>query len=79
MSEILKISNVSKIYNNKFQALDNLSLNIKKGEILTEDKIDIRRPGTGIEPKFFDDVLGKKTNDDIPKDVPITFDMIEKL
>ncbi len=33
MSEILKISNVTKIYNNKFQALDNLSLNIKKGEI----------------------------------------------
>ena len=33
MSEILKITNVSKIYNNKFQALDNLSLKIKKGEI----------------------------------------------
>ena len=33
MSEILKISNVSKIYNNKFQALDNLSLKINKGEI----------------------------------------------
>jgi len=33
MSEILKISNVTKLYNNKFQALDNLSLNIKKGEI----------------------------------------------
>ena len=33
MSEILKISNVTKLYNNKFQALNNLSLNIKKGEI----------------------------------------------
>ena len=33
MSEILKISNLTKLYNNKFQALDNLSLNIKKGEI----------------------------------------------
>ena len=33
MSEILKISNVSKVYNNKFQALDNLSLKINKGEI----------------------------------------------
>jgi len=33
MSEILKISNVSKIYNNKFQALDKLSLKIHKGEI----------------------------------------------
>jgi ABC-2 type transport system ATP-binding protein len=33
MSEILKISKVSKIYNNKFQALDNLTLNINEGEI----------------------------------------------
>ena len=33
MSEILKISNVSKVYNNKFQALDKLSLEINKGEI----------------------------------------------
>ena len=35
MSEILKITNVSKIYNNKFQALDNLSLKINKGEIFS--------------------------------------------
>ena len=33
MSEILKIFNVSKVYNNKFKALDNLSLKINKGEI----------------------------------------------
>ena len=33
MSEILKISNVSKVYSNKFQALDSLSLKINKGEI----------------------------------------------
>ena len=33
MSEILKISNVSKVYNNNFRALDNLSLKINKGEI----------------------------------------------
>ena len=33
MSAILKISNVSKIYNNKFQALNKLSLKINKGEI----------------------------------------------
>ena len=33
MSEILKISKVSKIYKNKFQALDNLTLNINEGEI----------------------------------------------
>ncbi len=33
MSAILQISKVSKIYKNKFQALDNLTLNINEGEI----------------------------------------------
>jgi len=33
MSEILQISKVSKIYKNKFQALDDVSLNIIEGEI----------------------------------------------
>tara|TARA_B100001250_G_scaffold407546_1_gene428493 strand:+ start:345 stop:1274 length:930 start_codon:yes stop_codon:yes gene_type:complete len=33
MSEILKISKLTKIYNNNFQALDNLTLNINDGEI----------------------------------------------
>ncbi len=33
MKEILKINNLTKIYNNKFKALDHLSLNIYEGEI----------------------------------------------
>ena len=33
MKEILKINNITKVYKNKFKALDNLSLNIFKGEI----------------------------------------------
>ena len=33
MSEIIKISNLSKVYNNQFKALDTLSLKINKGEI----------------------------------------------
>lgn len=34
MTELISIVNVSKIYDNGFQALDNVSLSIKKGEIL---------------------------------------------
>ncbi len=33
MKEILKINNITKIYNNKFKALDKLNLNIIEGEI----------------------------------------------
>lgn len=33
---------------------------IKKNELLTEKNIKIVRPGHGLDPKFFNDILGKK-------------------
>jgi N,N'-diacetyllegionaminate synthase len=50
---------------------------IKKGQTISKDSIDIRRPGTGIQPKYFDSILGKRIKIDIAKNTPITFDMIE--
>lgn len=50
---------------------------IKAGEVITENLIDIRRPGTGIQPIHFDNVIGKKAKIGILKEEPITFDMIE--
>ena len=41
---------------------------IKKGDKLTLDKIDIKRPGHGIEPKYFDVVIGKTVLKDIQED-----------
>jgi len=55
-----------------------VSLNdIKKGEVITERSIDIRRPGTGLQPIYFESLLGKKSKIDIKKETPITWDMIE--
>ena len=34
MTDLIKINNIGKVYRNGFQALDDVSLNIKKGEIL---------------------------------------------
>ncbi|AXV38918.1 N-acetylneuraminate synthase family protein [Methanobacterium sp. BAmetb5] len=47
---------------------------IKKGEILTEDKIKYLRPGTGIEPKFGDLIIGKTVKNDIDKDQQLQWD-----
>jgi len=33
---------------------------IKKGELLTEENLTIKRPGNGISPMLWDEVLGKK-------------------
>lgn len=49
---------------------------VKKGDKISADMIDIRRPGSGIEPKFFDTVIRKKILIDIQKETPLTWEMI---
>ena len=47
---------------------------IKKGSKITKDDLDIRRPGTGLAPKHFDSIIGKKAAHNIIQDDPIQFD-----
>jgi sialic acid synthase SpsE len=42
--------------------------NIKKGEILTESNLDIKRPGFGIAPKYKYMLIGKRAIKDIEED-----------
>jgi N-acetylneuraminate synthase/N,N'-diacetyllegionaminate synthase len=41
---------------------------IPKGSILTEEMLDIKRPGTGIEPKYLNELIGRELIEDIKKD-----------
>ncbi len=41
------------------------STDIKKGELLTADKLKFQRPGTGIPVNMLDEILGKRVNRDI--------------
>jgi len=51
-------------------------VDIPKGTVITEEMIDVRRPGFGIQPRFFDEVIGRKVKQDIPCDEAITWDMV---
>lgn len=46
---------------------------IRKGEKFTARNMTVKRPGTGLPPKFFDVVLGKKAAKTIKKNELITF------
>lgn len=50
---------------------------ISPGEILEEGALAIKRPGNGIEPKYYELLLNKKAKTKILKDKVITWDMIE--
>ncbi len=52
-------------------------LDIKKGEILTAENIKLTRPGTGIHPRYKDQLLGRKVKTNIEKEEIISWDMLE--
>lgn len=41
---------------------------LKKGETITGDDLAIKRPGYGIAPKYFDQVVGKRSSRDLEAD-----------
>jgi N-acetylneuraminate synthase len=41
---------------------------IRKGDLLTEENITVKRPGTGISPMQWDEVVGKTAKKDFEED-----------
>lgn len=54
-----------------------VSKNIKKGHLICKDDIKVIRPGGGLEPKFFDIVIGMKANRDISKGTALNWDLLK--
>lgn len=52
--------------------------NIKKGEQLTEENVRVIRPGYGLEPKYYPQILGQIALRDIERGTPLSFDMVGK-
>ena len=50
---------------------------MKKGDVLTEKNLRIVRPGLGLEPKFFDILLGKRVMKDVSKGTRVEWDIID--
>lgn len=48
---------------------------VRAGELLTDDNIRIIRPGYGIKPIFYKDVIGRRALNDIKRGTPLTMDM----
>lgn len=49
---------------------------IKKGEEITKDNVRVIRPGYGLPPKYYNNILGKKALEDIERGTPFSFDLV---
>ena len=52
---------------------------IKKGETISNENIRSIRPGSGIAPKYYNDMIGKKAGTSIKKGTPITMSFYKTL
>lgn len=50
---------------------------INKGEVFSEDNIRVIRPSHGLKPKYYEDIIGKRSKKSISKGVPLTRSMLE--
>ena len=50
---------------------------MKKGEVLTEKNLRSIRPGYGLPPKYFDDVLGLKVTRDVKRGTALSWDILK--
>lgn len=60
----------------KFRRSLYVAKDMKAGEVFTEENLRIIRPGYGLEPKYYDIVLGKRVNRDVKKGTPVSWDII---
>lgn len=50
---------------------------VKRGDIITKDNIRSIRPGHGISPKYYEEILGKKFAKDTERGTPVSWDILE--
>ena len=50
---------------------------IELGEKITKEKIRIIRPGKGLAPKYFDEIMGRKVNKNLKKGTALLWNMLK--
>ena len=51
---------------------------MKMGDVITEDNVRSIRPGFGLHPKYFAEILGKKVNTDLKRGIPFELKFISE-
>ena len=49
---------------------------MKKGDILTKENLRAIRPGLGLPPKYYDTLLGKRVNRDVPRGTAVSWELV---
>lgn len=64
-------------YNVGFRKSIFVTKEIEVGEVFSKENIKVVRPGYGLKPKYYDEVIGKHSSRKIEKGMPLEWNMIE--
>ncbi len=53
-----------------------VNTSIKKGQAITADKLELKRPGTGISPEFYEIIIGRVAAKDLARNEVLTWSAI---
>ena len=53
------------------------NVNIPKGATIKKEMVAIKRPGIGIEPKYLNEIIGRRVKRDVKKDEVLKWDSLE--
>jgi N-acetylneuraminate synthase len=51
---------------------------VRAGDVLDNVNLRVVRPGLGLPPKHYDELLGKRINRDVPKGTPLSWDLVDQ-
>lgn len=68
-----KIEKENKIFRRSLYFVEDLRV----GDVITEEHVRRIRPGFGLEPKYYDNVLGKKVKNNIKRGFRVTADVLD--
>jgi len=71
--EVTEHEKASKVFRRSLFAVED----IMKGELFTDKNIRSIRPGNGIPPKYYFEILGKNAKKEILRGTPLTWDLIQ--
>lgn len=54
-----------------------IAKDMNSGDVLTPHNLRVVRPGLGLPPKYYDEVLGRRVTRDVVKGTPLDWEMVE--
>lgn len=76
IGEVSYHTDATKIKGREFSRSLFVVSNMKAGDVFSENNVRSIRPGNGLEPKYLNDVLGKRAARDIERGTPLSFNDI---